>query len=209
MLSEEVLKVVFPLLDGVDLAVCMVVCKQWRHTARDDYLWKCVCANRWPSICNRPNSHTVTYYRIYRTFYKRQRPQTLLPPRLSFDDLEFFIDIWNEDELIFSEVVPGPVLQTGIKFLPTGICKTLKFHLESPEYKMTLPVDPRFNIPWGETVSISVLVERKDSNKESEHGSLCYFWKMETTVSLMFSGLKWIFGMLPVPKMRYCGFWTC
>lgn len=165
MLSEEVLKVVFPLLDGVDLAVCMVVCKQWRHTARDDYLWKCVCANRWPSICKRPNSHTVTYYRIYRTFYKRQRPQTLLPPRLSFDDLEFFIDIWNEDELIFSEVVPGPVLQTGIKFLPTGICKTLKFHLESPEYKMTLPVDPRFNIPWGETVSISVLVERKDSNK--------------------------------------------
>ncbi|MBA0831590.1 hypothetical protein Goarm_016046 [Gossypium armourianum] len=165
MSLEEVLKVVFPFLDGVDLAACMVVCKQWRHIAKDDYFWKCVCAKRWPSICKRPNPPTVTYYNLYQTFYKRKHQRTLLPPRLSFDDLEFFIDIWTEDKLIFSEVVPGPVLQRGIKIPPAGICDMLKFHLQGPEYKMILPVDPRFTIPWSQTVSVSVLVGRKDSNK--------------------------------------------
>ncbi|XVE83693.1 hypothetical protein DITRI_Ditri16bG0107100 [Diplodiscus trichospermus] len=53
----------------------------------------------------------------------------------------------------------------GIKIPYAGICKMLKFHLEVPEYKMTLPVEPRFNVPWNHTVSASVLVERKDSNK--------------------------------------------
>ena len=41
----------------------------------------------------------------------------------------------------------------------------LRFHLESPEYKMTLPVEPRFTAPMSQTVSVSVLVVRKDSNK--------------------------------------------
>ncbi|KAE8715315.1 F-box protein [Hibiscus syriacus] len=108
---------------------------------------------------------TVTYYKLYQSFYKRQHQQTLLPPRLSFDDLEFYIDIWSEDKLIFSGVVPGPVLQGGIKILPAGICDMLKFHLESPEYKMSLTVDPSFTVPWSQTVSVSVLVGRKDSNK--------------------------------------------
>lgn len=163
--EAEVLKVVFPLLDGIDLAACMVVCKQWRNIARDDYFWKCLCAKRWPSICKRPNPPTVTYCKLYQSFYKRKNKRTLLPPRLSFDDLEFFVDVWAEDKPIFSEVVPGPVLQTGIKILPAGICNMLKFHLESSEYKMTLPVEPSFNVPWSQTVSVSVLVGRKDSNK--------------------------------------------
>jgi hypothetical protein len=30
---------------------------------------------------------------------------------------------------------------------------------------MTLPVEPRFKVPLGETVSVSVLVGRKDSNR--------------------------------------------
>ncbi|KAE8699687.1 F-box protein [Hibiscus syriacus] len=68
-------------------------------------------------------------------------------------------------ELIFSEAVPGPALQRGIKTPPAGICDMLKFHLEDPEYKMTFPVDPRFTIPWSHTVSVSVLVGRKDPNK--------------------------------------------
>lgn len=162
---EEVLKAVFPLLDGVDLASCMAVSKQWRDIARDDYFWKCVCAKRWPSICKRPNPPTLTFYKLYQTFYKRQNCRTLLPPRLSFDDLEFFIDIWTEGRLIFSEVVPGPVLQAGIKIPPPGICDMLRFHLEGPEYKMTLPVEPRFTVPLAQTVSVSVLVGRKDSNR--------------------------------------------
>ncbi|XWS30177.1 hypothetical protein CRYUN_Cryun24cG0095300 [Craigia yunnanensis] len=112
MSCEEVLKVVFPLLDGIDLAACMLVCKQWRHIARDDYFWKCLRAKRWPSICKRPNLPT-----------------------------------------------------SGIKIPPAGICNMLEFHLEGPEYKMTLPVDPRFTVPWSQTLSVSVLVGRNDSNK--------------------------------------------
>lgn len=41
----------------------------------------------------------------------------------------------------------------------------LRFRLEGPEYKMTLPVEPRFTVPSGQTVSVSVLVGRMDSNK--------------------------------------------
>lgn len=165
MSSEEVLKVVFPLLDGQDLSSCMMVCKQWRDIARDDYFWKCLCAKRWPSICKQPKPPTVTYHKLYRTFYKRQQGRTLPPPRLSFENLEFFIDIWAEDKLIFSEVVPGPVLQAGIKIPPVGVSDLLRFHLEGPDYKMTLPVEPRFIVPLSQTVSVSVLVGRKDSNK--------------------------------------------
>ncbi|KAK9272220.1 hypothetical protein L1049_002591 [Liquidambar formosana] len=165
MTYEEVLKAVFPLLDGIALASCMVVCKQWRDIARDDYFWKCICAKRWPSICKRPNPPTITYHKLYKNFYKRQKCRTLLPPRLSFANLEFYIDIWSEERLIFSEVVPGPILQAGIKIPPPGICDMLRFHLEGPEYKMTLPVVPSFTVPSGQNVSVSVLVERKDSNR--------------------------------------------
>ncbi|KAJ9147540.1 hypothetical protein P3X46_029690 [Hevea brasiliensis] len=165
MSCDEVLKAVFPLLDGIDLASCMAVCKQWRDIARDDYFWKCLCAKRWPSICKRPSPPTVTYFKLYQTFNKRQHRQTLLPPRLSFDDLDFFIDIWTEEKFIFSEVVPGPVLLTGIRVPPPGICDILRFHLDGPDYKMILPVEPRVKIPLSQTVSVSVLVGRKDSNK--------------------------------------------
>ncbi|GKV08821.1 hypothetical protein SLEP1_g59783 [Rubroshorea leprosula] len=165
MSYEEVLKAVFPLLDAKDLVSCMLVCKQWRDIARDDYFWKCLCAKRWPSVCKRPNPPTITYHKLYQSFYRRQHRQTLLPPRLSFDVLEFYIDIWAEDNLIFSNVVPGPILQAGIKIPPTGICNMLRFHLESPEYKMTLPVEPKFIVPLTHGVSVSVLVGRKDSNK--------------------------------------------
>lgn len=167
MASEEVLKAVFPLLEGIDLASCMVVCKQWRDLARDDYFWKCLCAKRWPSICKRPNPPTVSYCKLYQTFYKRQHRKTLLPPRISFDDLEFFIDIWAENRLLFSEVVSGTVLEQGIKVPSSGVCELLKYHLEGSEFKMTLPVEPWFTISSSqtETVSVSVLVGRKDSNK--------------------------------------------
>jgi hypothetical protein len=40
----EVLRAVFPLLDGKDLVFCMLVCRQWHEIAKDDYFWKCICA---------------------------------------------------------------------------------------------------------------------------------------------------------------------
>ncbi|KAI4375278.1 hypothetical protein MLD38_013166 [Melastoma candidum] len=165
MPDNEVLKAVFPFLDGIDLTSCMAVCKQWRDIARDDYLWKCLCARRWPSACKRPTPPTVSYYKLYQTFFKRRHRRTLLPPRLSFDQLEFFIDIWAEDKLIFSEVVPGPVFLVGIRVPPPGISDMLKFHLEGTQYKMTLPVEPRFNVPLCQKAMVSVLVRRKDSNR--------------------------------------------
>ncbi|XP_051118817.1 F-box protein At5g39250 [Andrographis paniculata] len=165
MLNEEILKVVFPLLEGRDLATCTLVCKQWQQIAADDYFWKCLCAKRWPSICKQSSTPTSSYRKLFKDFYLRRPSRTILPPRLSFNDLEFYIDIWTEDKLAFSEVVPGPILQNGTWTLPAGICDALRFHLDSPDYKMTLPVESRFNIPVGQTVSVSVLVGRKDSNK--------------------------------------------
>jgi hypothetical protein len=165
MSSEEVLKAVFPLLEGFDLASCKEVCKQWRDLAQDDYFWKCLCAKKWPSICKTPTSPSKTYYELFKSFYKRKTKKILLPPRISFTDLEFYIDIWTEETLIFSEVVPGLVLQKGIRVPPPEICDVLKYHLEGPEYKMTLPVEPRFSVPQCQTVSVSVLVGRKDTKK--------------------------------------------
>ncbi|KAL6498574.1 hypothetical protein OROHE_026515 [Orobanche hederae] len=165
MSNEEILKAVFPLLEGMDLATCMLVCKQWREVAQDDYFWKCLCAKKWPSICKQSSPPTLSYHKLYKTFYKRQHRKALLPPRLSFNDLEFYIDIWAEESLIFSEVVPGPGLHKRNWAPPSGISDVVRFHLASSDYRMTLPTQPRFNIPLGQTVYVSVLVSRKDSKK--------------------------------------------
>ncbi|CAH1413140.1 unnamed protein product [Lactuca virosa] len=164
MSSDEILKAVFPLLNGPDLASCMSVCKHWQQIAQDDYFWKCLCAKKWPSTCKNP-SPPVTYHKLFKTFYKREHRRTLLPPRISLNDLEFYIDIWADDEILFSQVIQGPALRKGMWTPPPGICDTLKYHLEGPEYKMTLPVDPKFAVPYTQTVSVSVLVSRKDTNK--------------------------------------------
>ncbi|XP_068654704.1 F-box protein At5g39250 [Aristolochia californica] len=163
--SSEVLKVVFPLLDGKDLASCMSVSRQWRDIARDDYLWKCICAKRWPSMCKRPSPPMVSYYKLYQTFSKRHPHRMLLPPRLSFHDLEFYIDLWSEETLLFSEVVLGTTLEAGIKHLPPGVCDVLRYHLEGPDYKMTMPINPQFAIPLSQAVNVSLFVCRKDTNK--------------------------------------------
>ncbi|XP_062106525.1 F-box protein At5g39250 [Humulus lupulus] len=164
MINEEVLKAVFPLLEAVDLASCMRVCGQWKDIALEDYFWKCLCAKKWPSICKKPKPPTLTYYKLYKSFHKRQN-RILPPPRISFDNLEFYIDIWIEGRLIFSEAVPGPALQLGFKIPPSGICDKLRTYLDGSDYKMTLPVEPRFTVPMCQTVSVSVLVGRKDSHK--------------------------------------------
>ncbi|XP_059451327.1 F-box protein At5g39250-like [Corylus avellana] len=73
--------------------------------------------------------------------------------------LQIILYIWAEDRLIFSEV-----LQTGIKVPPPGIYDVLRFHLEGPEFKMRQAIKPRFTIPPSQTVSVSVLVSRKNSD---------------------------------------------
>lgn len=163
-LCGEVLKAVFPLLDGKDLALCMLVCRQWRDIARDDYFWKCACAKRWPSICKR-SLPALSYYQLFLTFSRTQRPQPLLPPRLSLNDLEFYIDLWSDRELIFSEAISGSVLGRGIRQPPSGVSDILKLYLDGPDYKMVLQVEPSFTITSGSRISVSVLVGRKDTNQ--------------------------------------------
>ncbi|ERM99943.1 hypothetical protein AMTRI_Chr10g224960 [Amborella trichopoda] len=161
----EVLKAVFPLLDGSDLASCMCVCKQWRDTAKDDYLWRCLCAKKWPSICKKPQPPSTTYHHLFRTFSKQTRSRPLPPPKLTFHDLEFFIDLWSNDQLVFSEAIAGPILRQGIEVPPQGICEPMRSHLEGPTYKMATSVKSRFSMLDGDEARASVLVSRKDTNK--------------------------------------------
>ncbi|KAK1432911.1 hypothetical protein QVD17_09814 [Tagetes erecta] len=162
MTSDEILKAVFPLLEGADLAACMAVCKQWQNIAQDDYFWKCLCAKKWPSTCKN-SSPPITYHKLFKTFYKRENKRTLLPPRISLHDLEFYIDFWADEKLLFSQVVPGPVLQKGNWSPPPEISPSMGF--QGPDYKLRLPVNPQFSVPYSQTVRGSVLVARKDTNK--------------------------------------------
>lgn len=116
-------------------------------------------------MCKRPTTSGLTYHKLFLTFYRRQRRRPLPLPRLSFDDLEFYIDIWADENLIFSEVIPGPILRTGIKIHPPGTCENLRYHLEGPDYKMTVLVEPRFTVQSSQTVSVSLFVGRKDTKK--------------------------------------------
>ncbi|XP_078430214.1 F-box family protein [Wolffia australiana] len=161
----EVLKEVFPLLDGPDLASCMLVSRQWRDVAKDDYFWKCLCAKRWPSVCKNKPTSAMSYRSFFQTFSKCRPRQSLPPPKLSFKDLVFYIDIWSDRRLIFSEPVPGPVLRAGIADPPLGISESMKLYLLGPNYKMMMPVEPQFIVPREEPLSVSVLVGRRDSGK--------------------------------------------
>ncbi|XP_059318075.1 F-box protein At5g39250-like [Lycium ferocissimum] len=161
MTCEEILEAVFPLLEYTELANCMLVCKQWRDAAQDDHLWKSFCSKIWPSICKQQSPPTSTYYLFFRTYYKKQY-ETLPPPKLTFNDLEFYIDILVDGKILFSDVVPGPDFQ---KIPPPEIGDVLRSHIEHPKYKLILPVEPRFTIHLCDTVSFSVFVERKDTKK--------------------------------------------
>ncbi|KAJ4961518.1 hypothetical protein NE237_021428 [Protea cynaroides] len=100
-----------------------------------------------------------------------------LGPDPSFDDLEFYIDIWdvpvNEERLVFSEVFPGSVLGGGMKDLLPHNAEMHLSYLDGSGYKMFIPVEPKFSFIH-ETVRVSVLVGRRDTNKLA-----CIFDKWE------------------------------
>jgi hypothetical protein len=160
----EVLKAVFPLMDGKDLVFCMLVCRQWCEIAKDDYFWKCICARKWPSICKHPPPDT-NYKNLYLTFSKPWKMQDLPVPRLTFDDLVFYIDMWLEESLIFSQAVSGSIFQTGLQSTPPGIPDVLVTHLNSLDCILVMEVEPKLRIPMGHTITVSVLAHRKDTNK--------------------------------------------
>ena len=161
---DEVLKSVFPLLDGKDLVFCMLVCRQWREIAKDDYFWKCICSRKWPSICKQPPSDT-NYQRLYLTFSQPQKMHNLPVPKLIFEDLVFYIDMWLEGSLIFSQAISGCTLRAGLQCAPGGIPDILAAHLKSVECILMLEVEPKLSIPMGPAITVSVLAHRKDSNK--------------------------------------------
>jgi hypothetical protein len=122
---DEVLKSVFPLLDGKDLVFCMLVCRQWREVAKDDYFWKCICSRKWPSICKQPPSD-ANYKKLYLTFSQPPTIKHLPVPRLAFEDLVFYIDMWLEGSLIFSQAISGCTLRVTLRTSrhPRYTCRT-------------------------------------------------------------------------------------
>lgn len=169
---SEVLKLIFPLLDGSDLQNCMLVSHQWKDIAADDYLWKCICIRKWPSFLKRRFSPTLTYYQLFVNFSKKQPQRSLLPARLSLEDIEFYIDVWSDQNLVFSEAVPGPILEDGIPNPPSGTYEVLRNHLVpkpngncGSNYKMMMPIHPKFSFSLSMSVTVSVLIGRKDTKK--------------------------------------------
>ncbi|KAI3505513.1 hypothetical protein L1887_27644 [Cichorium endivia] len=165
MSSNDMLKAVFMQLEGTDLAACMGVCKKWGNVAEDDYLWKCLCVKKWPSTCKNTSSH-ATYRKIFKAFYIHEKNKPVsLGPMITLSDVEFYIDIWADGSLLFSENAPGPALRDGNLTPPTGIAPGMVDHLEGPEYKLTFPVKQELMISSTQEVRVYVLIARKDTKK--------------------------------------------
>ncbi|KAJ4961934.1 hypothetical protein NE237_021844 [Protea cynaroides] len=123
------------------------------------------CVKHWPSICKSSTTALPQSYReLSQMFSKRCHLKLHSCPKLSFDDLDFYIDIWDEEKIVFSEVISGSFLQGGTKDLPPRVCERHKTYLNSSRYKMIIPVDPKFCV-FSETVSVSILICRRDTNK--------------------------------------------
>jgi hypothetical protein len=167
----EVLKLFFPLLNGADLAACMCVSKSWRQLAKDDYLWKRLCAQRWPSTCHSQGSSLAIgesrgYHKLFTSFsQKRQRSRPMPAPKLTFDDLEFYVDIWEGTSSVYSVVVNGALVRTQVFNPPAGICESMKVHLQSQAYKMAVPVSSQFEVCFSEDIHVSLLVRRRDQDR--------------------------------------------
>lgn len=164
----EVLKVVFPLLNGADLAACMCVSKHWNQLSKDDYLWKRLCAQRWPSTCQGRGPMAIGdsrgYHKLFTSFSRKQRKRPMPAPKLTFEDLEFYVDIWVGSSSVYSAVVPGPIVRSRIYNPPDGICETMQNHLTSQAYKMTVPVQSRFEVCFND-IHVSLLVRRRDDER--------------------------------------------
>ncbi|KAF3325059.1 F-box protein [Carex littledalei] len=181
----EALKDIFPLLEGKDLISCMLVCHQWRDIAKDDYFWKCICTRKWPSISKIVPPGT-TFHRLFTTFSQppppRQQPLPL--PNLSFEDLVFYVDVWTEEkEILLSSAVSGSVLRAGLTNVPNGIAESLRSHMDSPDCKMMMPVNPSVAIAYGNTATVSVLVSRRDTNKMARVANRAIFDYVDVTAS--------------------------
>ncbi|BBN15347.1 hypothetical protein MPTK1_6g18900 [Marchantia polymorpha subsp. ruderalis] len=165
----EVLRAVFPLLLGQDLAACMCVCKLWREIARDYYLWSQLCAKRWPSVRSTKGSLAKvspnSYFSLYSRFSRKPRSRSMPAPKLTFEDLEFYLDIWSDEQSIFSTVVPGGIVRNRIETDPQGISETMRTHIHNDTYKLTVAVSPRLSVKLDDCVMVSLLVRRLDDER--------------------------------------------
>ncbi|GAB2229662.1 hypothetical protein Drorol1_Dr00013912, partial [Drosera rotundifolia] len=68
-ITEEILMGFSPKLNGKDLVSCMLVSKQWRDVARDDYLWKClyekISEESWKTVRTPKQKTFYARHRIY------------------------------------------------------------------------------------------------------------------------------------------------
>ncbi|KAH8947662.1 hypothetical protein BDL97_11G054500 [Sphagnum fallax] len=157
--------------DTSDLAACMCVSKSWRQLAKDDYLWKRLCAQRWPSTCHSQGSSLAIgesrgYHKLFTSFsQKRQRSRPMPAPKLTFHDLEFYVDIWEGTSSVYSAVVNGALVHTQVFNPPAGIWESMQVHLQSQAYKMAVPVSSQFEVCFSEDIHVSLLVRRRDQDR--------------------------------------------
>jgi hypothetical protein len=91
--------------------------------------------------------------------------QHLPVPKLTFDDLVFYIDMWLEESLIFSQAVSGSIFRAGLQSAPRGIPDVILTHLSSLDCILMMDVEPKLRIPMGHTITVPVLAHRKDTNE--------------------------------------------
>ena len=70
-----------------------------------------------------------------------------------------------DDKLVYLDVVPSTLLQSRIINPPPRICNMMSDNLRSLPCKMTIPVSPRFQVVFSESIHVSLLVGKRDSNK--------------------------------------------
>ncbi|KAJ4952217.1 hypothetical protein NE237_029049 [Protea cynaroides] len=57
------------------------------------------------------------------------------------------------------------LIQDGIEHLPLDVRKLHKYYLDKPVYKMILPIKPKSGIRMESSISVSVIIGRRDINK--------------------------------------------
>ncbi|KAH7289944.1 hypothetical protein KP509_30G025000 [Ceratopteris richardii] len=160
--------------------MCMCVCRQWREVAKEDYIWKLACSKRWPSTtrsspsvspspssspaCSSPIGSLRGYHKLFSSL-SRHRTRPSPSPKLSFEALEFYVDIWIDSVPVYSDVIPGTVALSGILQPPSNICNSMKEHLQSPSSKMAILVNPPFRVSFDGTIRVSLLVRRCDRDQ--------------------------------------------
>lgn len=125
----EIVLLVSHHLDPKTLAVASCVCKSWCASMSSDNLWKPACASHFPCLSALQSTDpALPYRRIYSLGLAASRCRVRAPakPRLSLDDLVFFVDVRSEELHIATVSKPGDEIEPD----PNGL---FRFELGADE----------------------------------------------------------------------------